>query len=86
VGIGINTGPAIVGFIGSDTRLDYTAIGDTVNTAARLENLSKAGQIIISEHTMHALDASVSYVVLDAVQVKGRGAKLQIGEVTWTRK
>ncbi len=85
VGIGINTGPAIVGFIGSDSRLDYTAIGDTVNTAARLEHLAAAGQIIISEHTMQAIDASVNYVVLDAVQVKGRSAKLQIAEVAWRR-
>ena len=86
VGIGINTGPAIVGFIGSDTRLDYTAIGDTVNTAARLEHLAKAGQVIISEHTMQALDATVSYDLLEAVQVKGRTGKLQIGHVRWTKK
>ena len=85
VGIGINTGSAIVGFIGSDTRLDYTAIGDTVNTAARLEQRAKAGQIIISEHTMQAVDASVDYIMLEAVQVKGRTAKLQIGEVAWRR-
>ncbi len=85
VGIGINTGTAIVGFIGSETRLDYTAIGDTVNTAARLEHLAQAGQIIISEHTMQAVDASVNYAVLEAVQVKGRTAKLQIGDVVWRR-
>ncbi len=85
VGIGINTGPAIVGFIGSDARLDYTAIGDAVNTAARLEHLATAGQILISEHTMQAVDASVNYIVLEAVQVKGRTAKLQIGEVAWRR-
>ena len=85
VGIGINTGVAIVGFIGSETRLDYTAIGDTVNTAARLEHLAAAGQIIISEHTMQAVDASVNYAVIEAVQVKGRTAKLQIGEVAWRR-
>jgi adenylate cyclase len=83
VGVGINTGTAIVGFIGSDTRLDYTAIGDTVNTAARLEHLAQAGQIIISEHTMQALDASVNYRTLDAVHVKGRTAKMQIAEVAW---
>lgn len=83
VGVGINTGPAIVGFIGSEARLDYTAIGDTVNTAARLEHLARAGQIIISEHTMQAVDASVRYVQLDAVQVKGRSARLQIADVIW---
>ncbi|MFN7976913.1 MAG: adenylate/guanylate cyclase domain-containing protein [Vicinamibacterales bacterium] len=86
MGIGINTGPAIVGFIGSDARLDYTAIGDTVNTASRLEHLAKPGQILISEHTMQALDASVSYTPLDAVQVKGRAAKLQIAEVAWAAR
>lgn len=86
MGIGVNTGPAIVGFIGSDARLDYTAIGDTVNTASRLEHLAKPGQILISEHTMQALDASVSYTPLEAVQVKGRVAKLQIAEVAWTAK
>jgi adenylate cyclase len=85
MGIGINTGPAIVGFVGSDTRLDYTAIGDTVNTAARLEHLAKPGQILISEHTIQALDASVDYTMLDAVQVKGRVARLQIAEVAWAR-
>jgi adenylate cyclase len=85
MGIGINTGAAIVGFVGSDTRLDYTAIGDTVNTAARLEHLAKPGQILISEHTIQALDASVNYTMLDAVQVKGRVARLQIAEVAWTR-
>jgi class 3 adenylate cyclase len=61
-------------------------VGDTVNTASRLEHLSKAGQILITEQTMQALDASVTYTVLDAVQVKGRSAKLQIAEVPWERK
>jgi adenylate cyclase len=86
LGVGVNSGPAIVGFVGSDTRLDYTAIGDTVNTASRLEHLATAGQIIIGESTMQALDASVSYRPLEAVQVKGRAARLQIAEVIWAKR
>jgi len=50
-GIGINTGDAVVGNMGSDFRMDYTAIGDTINTAARIEANSERGQIIISDAT-----------------------------------
>jgi len=51
VGIGVNTGKAIIGNIGSSNRLDYTVIGDCVNVAARLEQLAKGGEIIIGEQT-----------------------------------
>ena len=51
IGIGINTGAAIVGNVGSKNRMDYTAIGDSVNVAARLEQIAKGGEIIIGEET-----------------------------------
>ena len=51
VGIGINTGSAIVGNVGTESRMDYTVIGDCVNLAARLEDLSAGGEIVIGEHT-----------------------------------
>jgi len=51
VGIGINTGSAIVGNVGSENRMDYTVIGDTVNVAARLEQIAKGGEIIIGGQT-----------------------------------
>lgn len=83
IGIGINTGPAIVGYIGSETRLDYTAIGDTINTAARLESISAPGQIVISENTMQALDESFTLRALGTEKLKGKNVNLRIAEVVW---
>jgi class 3 adenylate cyclase len=51
IGIGINTGSAIVGNLGSENRMDYTAIGDSVNVAAKLQQIAKGGKIIIGEQT-----------------------------------
>ena len=86
VGIGINTGPAIVGYIGSENRLDYTAIGDTINTAARLESIAKPGQIVVSESTMQAIDESFTLKPLDQVKLKGKSENLRIAEVVWQKK
>jgi adenylate cyclase len=83
VGIGINTGQAIVGYIGSETRLDYTAIGDTINTTSRLQNLAQPGQIVISENTMQVLDESFILKPLGTERLKGRNANLRIAEVVW---
>lgn len=77
-GIGINTGPAVFGNIGSKTRMDYTAIGDTVNTAARLESNSKPGQILLSESTYLQVKDYVKVTPLGGIKVKGKEQEVQI--------
>jgi adenylate cyclase len=86
VGIGINTGPAIVGYIGSEQRLDYTAIGDTINTAARLESVAKPGQIVISETTWQDIDEGFTLKPLEPVKLKGKATNLQVAEVVWQKR
>ena len=71
-GIGINCGNAVVGNIGCDFRMDYTAIGDTVNTAARLESNAKPGQILISKEVYEAVKDRVAVTPIGEIPLKGK--------------
>jgi len=84
-GVGINSGPAVIGNMGSDFRMDYTAIGDTVNTAARLESASKGGQIIISDATYQRVKDYVDVVDLGQISVKNKALGIQIYSVEGVR-
>jgi class 3 adenylate cyclase len=70
--IGINSGPALVGNIGSEEYRNFVAIGDTTNVAARLQSMAKAGEIVIGPETARLLDGSFPLTALGAVRVKGR--------------
>ena len=71
-GIGVNCGRAVVGNIGCDFRMDYTAIGDTVNTAARLESNAKKGQILISKQVYEAVKERVEVTEIGEIPLKGK--------------
>ena len=85
-GIGINCGDAVVGNIGCDFRMDYTAIGDTVNTAARLESKAKPGQILISETLYKALENRIEAEEVGEMELKGKSNKIMVYSVTAIEK
>ena len=71
-GIGVNCGDAVVGNIGCEFRMDYTAIGDTVNTAARLESNAKRGQILISQEVYDNVKDRVEVTPIGEIPLKGK--------------
>lgn len=80
-GIGINCGNAVVGNIGCDFRMDYTAIGNTVNTAARLESSAKRGQILISEQVYEAVKDRVDVSPMGKIPLKGKSKSVLVYQV-----
>jgi adenylate cyclase len=86
-GIGINTGPAVVGFMGSRSRVQYTALGDTVNTAARFCAHAPAFQALIGQETYDMCKEYIAVDLVPGVQLKGKSAeRFRIYQVTAIRE
>lgn len=81
-GVGVNCGPAVVGNVGCEFRMDFTAIGDTVNTAARLEANAKKGQVLISDVLYERLKDRLEVNEVGEIPLKGKTKGVFVYEVT----
>ena len=80
-GVGVNVGPAVVGNVGCEFRMDFTAIGDTVNTAARLEANAKRGQVLISDVLYERLKDRLEVNEVGEIPLKGKTKGVFVYEV-----
>ena len=85
-GVGVNCGEAVVGNVGCEFRMDYTAIGDTVNTAARLESNAKKGQILISASVYERVKDRVEVEPVGEIPLKGKSKGVYVYALTAVKR
>jgi adenylate cyclase len=85
-GLGINTGDVIMGNLGGTSRMNYTVVGDAVNLAARLYDVARGGEIVISESTYDACGRDVAVEACEPIQVRGKAQPVRIYRVIDDRR
>ncbi|HUT52801.1 MAG TPA: adenylate/guanylate cyclase domain-containing protein [bacterium] len=81
IGIGIDYGEVVVGNIGTEEAMDYTIIGDVVNTAQRVESIARSGQVLITNNALARVEGKIKFQALEPVQLKGKSLPVEIYEV-----
>lgn len=79
--IGLNSGPVVVGSIGDDLRMDYTADGDTTNLASRMESMAKPGGILVTKNVYNKVNPYFEFLPWGKVEVKGKTERLEVYEL-----